>query len=335
MSEVADAVQVIMLAGRGAFLIGNLSLKAAMLTLKVLTAIYMAKWNGRVSFDRLRRMRGDDFQFINASSEDPAVLRGIEEELKAHGILFARLPDLCGGDGRTQYVVPTTDMGKFKAFMLDHKVGRYGDVKVGPISASDYAFSGHDSKMKPTQEMEKLFLSAQEDAPRAENIPEGCLQIEGNKRLILNVAELPALFQKMPALQRREKEFMHADRMTWIQSCPYKAHEKWAMYELEDGIHSVIVPKEDIKLDFASDFHGISGAGRMSRFAIYDRQDYIVVNMKTGEQTLSRGNHIRERLKPGSPTEQGIKLRNLERNLAGIKNIPSFIPEMELTEPSW
>ena len=69
MSEVGDAVQVVMLCGRGAMLVGNISLKLAMQIVKLMNTIYLAKWEGKVSLNRLRQTKGDDFVFINVSSE--------------------------------------------------------------------------------------------------------------------------------------------------------------------------------------------------------------------------------------------------------------------------
>ena len=51
MSEVGDAVQVVMLCGRGAMLIGNISLKMAMQIAKLLNTIYLAKWKGSASLN--------------------------------------------------------------------------------------------------------------------------------------------------------------------------------------------------------------------------------------------------------------------------------------------
>ncbi len=123
MSEVGDAVQVVMLCGRSAILVGNISLKIAMQIAKLMNTIYLAKWEGRVSLNRLRQTKGDDFVFINVSSEKAADLAVVEKEMKFHGILFARMPDLCGGDARTQYAIASSDAVKMKAMLLDHSAG--------------------------------------------------------------------------------------------------------------------------------------------------------------------------------------------------------------------
>ena len=110
MSEVSDTIQLIVISGKVMFLAGNLSLKAAILTAKTLDTIYLAKWKGSVSYARLRKIKGDEVQFLNVSTEEKKILHAIEKEMKQHGILYARLPDLCGGDNRTQYGISPSNM---------------------------------------------------------------------------------------------------------------------------------------------------------------------------------------------------------------------------------
>ena len=142
MSEVSDTIQLIVISGKVMFLAGNLSLKAAILTAKTLDTIYLAKWKGSVSYARLRKIKGDEVQFLNVSTEEKKILHAIEKEMKQHGILYARLPDLCGGDNRTQYVISPSDMVKCRAFLLDHFSGKYGKIKAGPIRPADYIQTG-------------------------------------------------------------------------------------------------------------------------------------------------------------------------------------------------
>ena len=133
MSEVSDATQIIMMTARGGYLLGKISIAMASRTLKLLDTLYHAKWKGKTSFNRLRQTKGEDLLFINISTEDEEKLRLVERELDAHQIMFARLPDLCGGDGRTQYAISQSDMEHFRAFLLDHGDGRYRDILVGPV----------------------------------------------------------------------------------------------------------------------------------------------------------------------------------------------------------
>ena len=169
MSEVGDAVQVVMLFGRGAMLVGNISLKLAMQIVKLMNTIYLAKWEGKVSLNRLRQTKGDDFVFINVSSEKRDDLAAVEREMKAHGIMFARMPDLCGGDARTQYAIASSDAVKMKAMLLDHTAGPNRHIRVGPISEADYMMTGKRADGTDTKEMNALNKSAQETVNQSRN----------------------------------------------------------------------------------------------------------------------------------------------------------------------
>ena len=162
MSEVSDATQIVLLTARGGYLLGRISIAMAIRTLKLLNTLYHAKWKGKTSFNRLRQTKGEDMLFVNVSTEKESLLKLIEEELTAHQIMFARLPDLCGGDGRTQYAVSQTDAERFKAFLLDHGTGPNRTVLVGPVRPEDYLATGEDTMKNPTPEMRNLERDARE-----------------------------------------------------------------------------------------------------------------------------------------------------------------------------
>ncbi|MCC8106053.1 MAG: hypothetical protein LIO99_08640 [Clostridiales bacterium] len=113
MSEVQDACQIILVAGKGAYWVGKIQMKIALSLLKLINTIYLAKWEGKVGLNRFRSIKGDNYLFVNVNSEDERALKEVEKEFKNHGILFARMPDLCGGDGRTKYVISPSDAAKF------------------------------------------------------------------------------------------------------------------------------------------------------------------------------------------------------------------------------
>ena len=162
MSEVSDATQIVLLTARGGYLLGRISIAMAIRTLKLLNTLYHAKWKGKTSFNRLRQTKGEDMLFVNVSTEKESLLKLIEEELTAHQIMFAKLPDLCGGDGRTQYAVSQTDAERFKAFLLDHGTGPNRTVLVGPVRPEDYLATGEDTMKNPTPEMRNLERDARE-----------------------------------------------------------------------------------------------------------------------------------------------------------------------------
>lgn len=155
---------------------GTLSLKAAILTAKTLDTIYLAKWKGSVSYARLRKIKGDEVQFLNVSTEEKKILHAIEKEMKQHGILYARLPDLCGGDNRTQYVISPSDMVKCRAFLLDHFSGKYGKIKAGSIRPADYIQTGRGEAQQLTEALQDFFAE-----PQTENQKE--TQVDSSRKI--------------------------------------------------------------------------------------------------------------------------------------------------------
>ena len=163
MSELGDACQVVMISGKLIVTSAQLSLKMMLLMMKIYNTLYLGKWKGATSFKRFRDIKGEDYEFINICSEDPETLARIEKEMEAHNLLFAKLPDLCGGDGNTQYVVARSDMHIFAAFLMDHNHGELQNIKVGPIAESDYARTAvHPESGEYTQEFQDLNESARQ-----------------------------------------------------------------------------------------------------------------------------------------------------------------------------
>jgi len=331
MSEVQDACQIVLVTGKSAYWVGKITSEVAMMILKLMNTVYLAKWKGATTLNRFRNIKGDDFMFINASTENRALLQHIEKEMEDHGILLARLPDLCGGDGRTQYVISPTDAAKFKAFLFDHNAGRFREVKVGPISAEDYARTGIDRHGNETPEMRELARSAnealqeqkqigmrpiagmltmQETAPHAWRISRTWRK---NKEPIRQPAaertELPLV---SPTVQynliRHDEEVSDCSDISWITMPPFKQHENWSMYEMPDGIHTVIIPKSD-------QFQMTTGGGIFCRAAIYTEKMYQVVNMKNGAMELSSGQEVAEAMKKPDIRMENERLKNHAHNL--------------------
>ena len=137
MSEVGEASQVVIATGRGAYLLAGIAFKAAVGVVKLINTIHLSKWKGRTHLGRLRAIKGEDMLYLNAGTEDKKVLRKIQKEMKKHGILFVRMPDLCGGDGRTQYAISVSDAPKVRALLINHAMGPFKDTYLGMMSEKD------------------------------------------------------------------------------------------------------------------------------------------------------------------------------------------------------
>lgn len=260
MSEVTDAVQIVMLTGRSAYMLGYLSIRTAMLIVKVLNTAYLAKWKGATSLNRFRQIKGDDMLFINVSTEDENKLRYIEKELENHGILFARLPDMKYLDGRTQYVIAQSDLAKFRVCLMDHYDGLTKEVKMGPVKPEDYVQTAFENDGTPTREYQDLERSAREQLPRlrAEQEP---MRIEMKKRDPTFFHEMHTKIQKedrplyekywdsdvYEVLRAHENQIIYGTKIHWIAMEPEEEDERgrWAAYRLPDG-SCCVIPCEDI-----------------------------------------------------------------------------------------
>ena len=93
MSEVGEACQMVIATAKGAFVLGKVGCKVGVQCVKLINTIWLSKWKGRTFLGRLRAIKGEDMMYLNAGSEDKHELKKIEKELKAHGILFAKIVD--------------------------------------------------------------------------------------------------------------------------------------------------------------------------------------------------------------------------------------------------
>ena len=266
MSEVQDAIQIL-------YLTGQISGAAAQMVYKILNTVYLSKWKGKTSFSRLRQIKGEEALFLNAATEDRLALRRIEQEMKAHGILFARLPDLCGGDGRTQYVISPSDLPKFKIFLLDHQAGPYGSISVGLIRPSDYIKSGVDPKGNPTP-----GLTAQ--AAFADQRQKRLLQKHPNPKLLPEAPFLPP-----ETIEKGERNDPSAT-CHYIQDIPMAQHSRWRMYRL-DPPHALLLPRLPGEKE--------SPRNEKRREVIYDQEHYCVLNLKNGSYWLETGEKVYRR----------------------------------------
>ena len=162
MAEAGDAVQLVIAAARGGYLLAKGSYLLLLKMLQLTQALYYSNWAGSVKYKKLIKMKGPDLVFLHAGTEDPAVLAAIEKNMEDHGVLFARLPDLCGGDGRTQYAIGSDDVAKMRAVLLDHANSKHKDIRFGPISEAEYLHTGIGPDGKENDELRRMRESAKE-----------------------------------------------------------------------------------------------------------------------------------------------------------------------------
>lgn len=292
MSEVYEAAQILLVTGQFSYVIGKLTVATALQIAKVLNTVYLSKWQGKTSLNRFRNIKGDDFIYINVRSEDRNALAAIEKEITSHGILLARLPDLCGGDRNTQYVISPSDVQKFKIFLLDHNSGRHKNIRVGMISASDYADTARLPDGQNTPEFEQLQSTIKR--------PYELTETQGAKRI-----------GSWDVEQKLHDAAIRKDTVKWIYQDPVKKHKNWNMYKMPDGRRLVLIPKQDMQ----GYRKGRDGAMYPPRAAIFPGQQYLTLSLKDGEQTLVPGNVIAEELGKEDIEEKNYKLKALQKEI--------------------
>ena len=355
MSEVGDACQIVMISGRMIAATADLSVKTALLMMKIYNSLYLGKWKGKVSFQRFRAIKGDEFEFINICSEDQEKLASIEKEMEAHNLLFARLPDLCGGDGNTQYVISRSDMNIFAAFLMDHIHGGLKDIKVGPITESDYARSAvHPESGEYTQEFKDLNESAREEytaghlqlgmerkeevlkipiikqrttITETESKPEIEAEPQPDKLMITRYGQREEITFKAllldPQIRLRNEILRCGEKMRLIFEAPIKEGEKWAAFPVHDGFHVVVIPKEDLLSGNVSRKKQLRAAPveKPPTAMLYTNKNYVVMDLRSGEKSICDGVSAMEMLSTPALSQQKEQLVNLTKNIE--KNVGS------------
>ena len=308
MSEVSDATQIIMMTARGGYLLGKISIAMASRTLKLLDTLYHAKWKGKTSFNRLRQTKGEDLLFINISTEDEEKLRLVERELDAHQIMFARLPDLCGGDGRTQYAISQSDMEHFRAFLLDHGDGRYRDILVGPVRPEDYLSTGEDDLRNKTSQMKDLEEDARKEAG-VSNKEEKVIRVfsEGTEKRV-PLEQFAKEVSSSYSMCIHEKEATYGEKGIVFRQSPVKEEENFNLYMMPDGVRMVVIPKEDVQ-----SVHVNEGTGKTVPpvFTVFTAQRYVIYDPIDGVQDMVRGDDLTRLLEAVPASVKHKELTNL------------------------
>ena len=308
MSEVSDATQIIVVAGRAFYMLGKIDLKLAMQIIKLINTVYLSKWKGKAGLGRLRQIKGDDLMYLNVGSENKADLKRIEREMRDHGILFARMPDLCGGDGRTQYTVAVSDAAKVRALLIDHPQGKNRDISIGMLSEKEYFSTAFDRDGKPTPEMWDLAHSQPDPAYGAAE-PERSWTFSRKRDDGSSLNPGKEQGQKQGREQSRQQGFDHIrpfgtpeqqmstlhqafgdvrvrirdldsrglqSMYQWIPGPPLDIQKRFAEFSL-DGTHSVFVPIEDVilpgKHDGTFDMNSVGAA-------LFQDKSYTVADLQ-------------------------------------------------------
>ncbi len=310
--EIGEACQVVMITGKLITRVMDLTVEAAVLSARTANMIYMSKWKGRTQFRRLLNIKGEQngLVFLNVSAEPDSgrnkrAIRGIEKELKAHGILFSRMPDLCGGDGNTQYCVSASDAKKVSAMLVSHMNGKYRHVAVAEISEADYTMTGRRADGTPTPELHSIEESARQELEKQDKPHRGRVipfttqeHARAETAEPKDITKLPAKIARQIAREHDLQAVMGEGSYEWLKSKPLVSKKiggkMYHLLTLPDGENGIIVPDQDYRKE------KYTSGGNSYRFSNYgalvseDRQYYSVnyasgaVRKMTGTETLTQ-----------------------------------------------
>ena len=149
--------------GFPAFKFGTRSLGKIM---QVAGTLLYAQFAEKNTLSSLIEKKGNDLTYFEVNTENEDELKKIKKQLEAYNIDYAQMPDLCGGDGKTQFAFSPKDAVRFKMFLrnLDERRKDHPDLpELNIISVEDYANTGYDANDKPTPELSELMKSAEEE----------------------------------------------------------------------------------------------------------------------------------------------------------------------------
>ncbi|MFV0364135.1 MAG: hypothetical protein ACK5LL_13780 [Suipraeoptans sp.] len=143
MDELDMSMQVLKLVGSGAVMLGKCSLS----TYQKLKAIEHAKIldkAGQVNYEKLINHKGEDIVVIDIRTQDEKQLEGIKKNLQERKVMFVQMPDMDLSDGRTQFMISSSDVSKVNAFYRQYP-NFQGEKN---MTLDDYVNTGSDEQWK-------------------------------------------------------------------------------------------------------------------------------------------------------------------------------------------
>lgn len=272
--------------GKAVYHLNNVLVRTAVRSAQMMHVIYSAKWKGKTSFKRLLNMKGEQngLLFLNVglepdSSENRKKFRAIQNELKKHGIMYAVMPDLCGGDNNTQICVSAVDAKKVEAMLHSHMHGKYRDVYIAEISEYDYTMTGRKIDGSLTAQMQELIDSA--DLKR---------QIDSGKTNKESVVHIPDKNAAQIITAHDLTHQMGSDSYTWLKTRPLVSKEidgkLYHLITMPDGKSGIIVPDREYRQPGGN--YGLA-TGDTYGALVCEHKEYYSVNYKSGKVSRISG----------------------------------------------
>ncbi len=291
IGDIGEACQVIMIIGRFAYRTGNILVQTAVASAQTMNTIAHAKWRGKTSYKNLLRTKGEEngLLFLNVGlepdcRENRKKFNAIKKELKEHGIMYAVMPDLCGGDGNTQIAISAIDAKKLEAMLHSHIHGKNKDVYIAEISEFDYTMTGRRANGSPTQNMRDLQMSAMQNGfPfMPGNLQQPMDPARQRAPVNPNVSSLPEKLTFQIIRQHDLLQTIGNDGFSWLKAGPLLSQEingqLFHLITMPDGQSGIIISDREYREPVLAK---ASGNQQFGAFICADK-NYPLVDYKTG-----------------------------------------------------
>lgn len=170
MSDVSDTMQIVSLAGHGAFVLGKVSVEVIQFFMRL--ALTKRQQNmrlkyGEMTLDKLmekQALMGDQAVVFQVKITNEKELSSVKEELTKRGITFSQLFDFNLEDNFTQFYSSASDSPKLNAYFKAHE-----ELMAGAIKMEDYFKSAPEKEKQAIKEevAKQLHTKKKSNVPTA------------------------------------------------------------------------------------------------------------------------------------------------------------------------
>ena len=154
---IQSAIQLLELGGRLTLFMGGLiknygfpAFKFGTRTLgkimQVAGTLLYAQFAEKNTLSSLIEKKGNDLTFFEVNTENEDELKKLKKQLEAYNIDYAQMPDLCGGDGKTQFAFSPKDAIRFRMFLRNQAERRKDHGTRGRLQCFPCEYSREDEK---------------------------------------------------------------------------------------------------------------------------------------------------------------------------------------------
>ena len=330
-NEVSEAIRILEVGGRGIVLSAKVAEKGFLALMKLINTLYLSKWRGKTNLMRLRATKGESLAFFQIGSENRTNLRQIEQLMKKHGIMFAKLPDLCGGDSRTQYAFSPADAEKMQLFVKNYQDGfvnsngKKNKTKVEVITGQDYEKTGYKKTGEKTKEYDELEKDAVKQERKAEARSRKKQTTTDKANSFSSEVEKADFARDCNLDARRQKfskvvEFNFKEELGAIKEEGKNSFvaEKWD-YKSSKDLVAISIPQSSLCVTLPNGALGSIKKGGMRDVVLDATAEYWVVNKQTLERSKMSGKDIGAMFKKPYLKERIAATKNLFKNRPAIK----------------